>query len=87
MAGITSAQDLMNAVSEAQAAGDKTGFIDENGIISDEALARLNTFPETSERAASALDELTRLKEAYNEGEDGITEDIVKEAQANYDLQ
>jgi hypothetical protein len=52
MANVTSAQDMMNAINNAQEQGDTSGFIDENGIISDAALARLEALPETSERAS-----------------------------------
>ncbi|MGN1342669.1 MAG: hypothetical protein ACI4VL_05535 [Bacilli bacterium] len=46
---------MMNAINEATERGDIAGFIDKNGIISDEALNRLKTYPETSERATNAL--------------------------------
>ena len=85
MADITSAQDIMNAVNEAQKRGDTAGFLDANGVISDEALARLNSLPATSERAANALDTLTAAQDAYQEGRASLEE--VSEAQYNYDLQ
>jgi hypothetical protein len=41
MANISSVQDMMNAVNNAQEQGDTSGFVDANGIISEEAINRL----------------------------------------------
>jgi hypothetical protein len=65
MANIASAKDMMNAVNNAQEQGDTSGFIDANGIISEEAINRLQTYPETSERASHALEVLNAAQANY----------------------
>jgi hypothetical protein len=50
--------DLMDAIHQ-----DDSAFIDENGIISDAALSRLESLPETSERASQALMDLKTAQE------------------------
>lgn len=65
MTNIASAQDMMNAVNEASERGDTAGFIDENGIISEEAINRLQTFEPTSQRTAQALENLNRAQADY----------------------
>jgi hypothetical protein len=58
MTNIESAQAMMTAVNEAAARGDTNGFVDMNGIMTEEAINRTQTFEPTSERAAHALEVL-----------------------------
>lgn len=70
LAGIESAKDMMQAIEDGTA-----GVVDENGIITDKALNRLKSFPETSARATKAYTALTEAKNHLHE----------IEAQANAD--
>lgn len=91
MAQITSANDMMNAVRNNLFSGN--GFIDENGIISDEVMARLDSFPATSERVAESFNALKAARENYQEAindedpnNDMDADNLYNQAMANYDL-
>ena len=90
MTNITSAQDMMNAVNDAKNRGDTAGFVDENQIISDAAITQLELLSDTSERTRSAYESLRQTQDAYqaakNTDNQSYYENLVKEAEANYDL-
>lgn len=91
MAQITSANDMMNAVRNNLFSGN--GFINEDGIISDEVMARLDSFPATSERVAESFNALKAARENYQEAindedpnNDMEADNLYNQAMANYDL-
>ena len=91
MAQITSANDMMNAVRNNLFSGN--GFINEDGIISDEVMTHLDSFPATSERVAESFNALKAARENYQKAindedpnNDMDADNLYNQAMANYDL-